>query len=131
MVADALPLQLRVDLGEGALADHARAARRQLPRVALAPDVALALEDLEQLAQLVDRLGSLVAEQLAQVFEVDTVDVAVVLGALQLALQAVDVLHLRHQLHRGVEADLLVAPEGVGGGAFAAGVEVLEVGREL
>ena len=94
VVAQAVLLELRVDLTERLLADHAGAARRQLPGVALAPDVAGLLEDVEQLLQFVDGVDRVVAQQVPQLVEVDGIEVPVVLRPLQLALEAVDLLHL-------------------------------------
>src|SRR3712207_7813796 len=56
----------RSDLAERLLADLARAARCQLPGVALAANVAGVLEDLQEVLELLERLRCLVAEDLFQ-----------------------------------------------------------------
>jgi hypothetical protein len=113
VLAERIVLELRVDLAERFLADLSRAARRQLVAVALAPEVPLLLQDLQELLELVQCLSRFVAEQFAQLLLVDVFDVAAVLRALELALQLVHGLHAVHQRHRLVEVDLLIAAERV------------------
>ena len=131
VVAQAVLLQLLVDLGEGALADHARAAWGQLPLVALAADVAGLLQHLEQLLQLLELLGGVIAQEVAELVQVHVLQVARVLGALQVALHVVDVVHLRHQLHRLLQADFLVAAERVGGWVALVRVHEVQVLRQF
>ena len=97
VLAEAFLLELGVDLAQCRLSDLARASRRQLPGVAALADVAGVFQDLEELLQFLQRFGRFIAEKLLQLLHVDVFDVAAVLGALELALQLVHVLHVAHE----------------------------------
>src|SRR3712207_8278614 len=72
---------------------------RRPPRSTLFPYTTLfrsgVFQDLEELLELLERLRRLLAEDLLQPLLVDVVDVAAVLGALELALQLVHPLQDR------------------------------------
>ena len=97
--AERLALEVGVDFGQRLFADFARAARGQLPGLAVFADVAGFFEQFEQRFQLVERLARFLAEQLFELVRIDAVDVAAVLHLLQRPLQLVELLHVAHQVH--------------------------------
>ena len=129
--AEALVLEVGVDLGEGFLADFAVAAGGEFPGVAGFADVAGVFEDFEEVFELVEGFAGVFAEELFEGVDVDFVEVAAVLGALELAFEFIHVLHFAHEVHGGLEVELFVAAEGVLVAEVVHGVEGFEVGGEF
>ena len=125
-----VPSQPAEQIVEHLLADPARAARRQLHPIAVALEVAGPLEAARKLIEGVHIAGSVGAEQVADPLTIDLAKVARAVDAVQLRLEGVERLEVRHLLQGAFEAERLVAAE-PGPLAEAAGQQLVERCREL
>ena len=81
--------------------------------------------------ELLQDLPRLFAHQLFELIRVDVVNVAAVLHPLEGALELIELLHVAHQRHRGLQVDFFLTTERVLVEQVAHRVERFEVLREL
>ena len=97
--AEGLALEVGVDFGQRFFADLARAARRELPGVAVLADVTGFFEQFEQVLELFERFARFLAQQLLELVRIDVIEVAAVLHLFERALHLIQLLHVVHQVH--------------------------------
>ena len=80
---------------------------------------------------MLEDFSGFLAHQLFELVGIDVVDVAAVLDSLEGALELVELLHVAHERHCGLEIDLFLASEGVLVEHVAHRIKRFEVLREL
>ena len=111
VTAEPVAREVREDVAERLVGDLADRARGELEVVVLAFEIAGVLERLRHLAQPRDVVRRLRTQQLLHLLGRDAIEVREVAHPFQLALELVEAVHLVHELHRLLEADVLVTAE--------------------